>query len=428
MDDDDSFCVMLDGEGKIDGTTSSLDMSTRSWDGAIDPRNEALLDELRTDCAALSFPASSGTFWLPAERAHAITRTAMGTAEPSAPPAAGTVSLAEQLAAQVFAQHTAAAALHGHFDPARSGAEFWAQVRRPGAPHESIGMHWDKDEWFFADCAMFVHPQLSTVTYLAEGGAPTFVADGCTPQAMSDATRAGGGGAGAAEGLHASFPRVGKHLVFDGQLLHGAPAAWRTAAAGAAPAPAAAAAAAAAAAEQRPAQHRAPPRVTFLVNIWLNHRPMRVRPLPPAKAALLSRAAAADSGFWRLSPSADPRPALELALTAGCGASLWELPLHQTEQRQVLRCRLPCARALAQGALDDDAAGAGVVGETIAVSFGEGAEIVAATEAVATDEGVAESQGSRADVERMLQDEEDRGGEGEGERPAKKQKRTTSKA
>ena len=62
MDDDDSFCVMLDGEGKIDGTTSSLDMSTRSWDGAIDPRNEALLDELRTDCAALSFPASSGTF------------------------------------------------------------------------------------------------------------------------------------------------------------------------------------------------------------------------------------------------------------------------------------------------------------------------------------------------------------------------------
>ena len=449
-DDNDPFFVVLDASGKIDGTTSSLDMATRSWHGALDMTADGtLLEELRLDCQAMSFPANVGTFWLPAERAHAITRMPMPGA--AAPPAAlaGSVSLVEQLAAEVFCFHTAEAAALGHFDATISGAEFWAQVRRPGNARESIGLHWDKDEFFYADCAMFVHPQLSTVTYLTDHGAPTFVVDGCTPQALDRACASAPGGtdsasgadgagsvagavAAVAEGLHASFPRVGKHVVFDGQLLHGAPAAWD--AAGQAAAPAAAPAASAAPAVAAPAMAvpssggSAAPRVTFLVNVWLNHQPLRVRPLPKKKAALLSRApteaVAGGVGdikpLWQLRPGAVPRETIGLTVGVGAGESvpLWELPLHQAEQRQVLRCRLPTAHALAQGRLRHEWGEGGdfTSGETVAVAFGKGCEATAAVQPVDVEEtspaaasvpkrttGKKMNQSGRlADVERMI--------------------------
>ena len=62
-----------------------------------------------------------------------------------------------------------------------------------------------------------------------------------------------------------SYPRRGKHLVFDGRLLHGAPAhhALRTM-------------------EDTVSTRNATSsnRVTFLVNIWVNRQPSGVKPLP----------------------------------------------------------------------------------------------------------------------------------------------------
>ena len=67
---------------------------------------------------------------------------------------------------------------------------------------------------------MFIHPHLSTVSYLTDIGAPTIVFDKrvdysngshiCMDQ--SEASEA-----------FCSWPKIGKHLSFDGRLLHAAP-------------------------------------------------------------------------------------------------------------------------------------------------------------------------------------------------------------
>ena len=61
------------------------------------------------------------------------------------------------------------------FDKENSGSEWWAQVRRPDGLNAGISLHWDKDEAVYARDALFVHPQISTVTYLTSGGSPTVV-------------------------------------------------------------------------------------------------------------------------------------------------------------------------------------------------------------------------------------------------------------
>jgi hypothetical protein len=74
----------------------------------------------------------------------------------------------ESLARAVFRQHTAAAA--GGFDPARSGAEWWVQVRHvDDGQGEAVSFHWDKDEDLVDDYGVHVHPAISTVTYITGG-------------------------------------------------------------------------------------------------------------------------------------------------------------------------------------------------------------------------------------------------------------------
>jgi len=97
--------------------------------------------------------------------------------------------------------------------------------------------------------------QISTVTYLTRDGSPTIVLD-CTAHTQygkvqrQDISRA-----------WVSFPCPQKHMSFDGRLLHGAPA----------------------------LQQLQPDavRVTFLANVWLNHHPMSLRPLPSSTAKQL---------------------------------------------------------------------------------------------------------------------------------------------
>jgi len=108
-------------------------------------------------------------------------------------------------------------------------------------------MHWDRDYDLQADQGILLHPHLATVTYLTDVGGPTLVLDRVSPL-MQDETPCG-----PISRATASFPKVGRHLSFDGRLLHGAPSELMQ--------PAGKAAAGSAR------------RVTFLVNVWLNHKP-----------------------------------------------------------------------------------------------------------------------------------------------------------
>ena len=246
----------------------------------------------------------------------------------------------ERLALAVFAAHTRGV----EYDASRSGAEFWAQVRADGHAQEAVQFHWDVDEHCCDELGVNVQPHLSTVTYLTDVGAPTVVLGVPAPRAVADEEEA----YGAIPTAHVSWPRVGKHICFDGGLLHGTLPEAKV--------PAAAAAAG--------------PRVTFLVNVWLGWRPHGIRPLDAAlaekmsgsgggdgAAASSSSAAAADaiSALARLQPDA-PAPAVR-AKPAGAGGSMGYsqqhgrlLTLEFGRQAKVHAIRLPLPHGLAPAA------------------------------------------------------------------------------
>lgn len=208
----------------------------------------------------------------------------------------------EHVAKAIFEFHTKGCA----YPVARSGAEWWVQVRAIGdavteptvarddvgtkREGPSIGFHWDMDLEVMRDLGLGIHPHLSTVTYLTATGASTAVASQRRPDAETGVRLR------PRRKLCLSFPAVGKHFSFDGRYLHGAPAAVHT--------------------EQRhvePALPSAPPsvshslRVTFLVNLWLGYTPAGVRRLDPS--VLNSSAAATCSSVSML--SAVPSPCCE---------------------------------------------------------------------------------------------------------------------
>ena len=167
----------------------------------------------------------------------------------------------ERLARAIFQQHTAGVS----FDPATSGAEWWTQVRDGGRRHEGIPFHWDVDEH---RCALpggvHVHPHLSTVTYLTNVGAPTLVLDAGSPKAATKSAIATM--YGPVRSGYLSYPKVGRTIVFDGAKLHGAVPCT--------------------------GDHGAPAgmqRVTFLLNVWLGHRPQAVQPMFSSLAASMSQ-------------------------------------------------------------------------------------------------------------------------------------------
>ena len=154
-----------------------------------------------------------------------------------------------------------------------SGAEWWFVVREPvdhtvapepkhlsGQPKEidhdggvgGIDLHWDKDVVLAGMKLPYIHPVLSTVTYLSEFGAPTIVLpvrrtnEGTIDEKCPE--------------MNISYPATGKHLVFDGSLLHGVPESMNQ--------------------SKHDREVDKGPRVTFLVNIWLRHRPFAVQRFP----------------------------------------------------------------------------------------------------------------------------------------------------
>ena len=201
----------------------------------------------------------------------------------------------EQMALEIFHHHVPTTNNNYIYDPNTSGAEWWVQLR-PSPPagrysmhancdeaddntKSGISFHWDKDEDLRIMCGgtMYIHPHLSTVTYLTDLGAPTMVitkrVDPMSGQYIQEDTNVEG---------FVSWPKQGKHLSFDGRYLHAAPSdlleegmfeqqcAYDTTT------------------DEKilSRQHR---RVTFLVNIWLNYKPFNVHPFPDTMIGNLSK-------------------------------------------------------------------------------------------------------------------------------------------
>jgi len=228
--------VAIDVEGRVGGVSDcGLDFSFRSYPDESFQRYAGLTttkacDVIADDCKKCFVGES---FWL----------------------AAGSKPrcVLEELARRVFELHVAGT--DGTWDVDKSGAEWWVQVRREGDGHnETVSFHWDKDEDLVDGFGVNVHPAISTVTYVTESGAPTLVLDHVPPVMYEDVEQFRGAiGTG-----YLSFPKRGKHVAFDGRLLHGAPREL---------------------AKTRHVQ-KGYERVSFLVNIWLNYRPYAIEPFP----------------------------------------------------------------------------------------------------------------------------------------------------
>ena len=158
------------------------------------------------------------------------------------------------------------------------GAEWWLQVKKTdqesveshpqqqslgSAGAEAVDLHYDKDESLAEKFGLGSFPTLSTVTYLTEGSNPTVLFSRTYEQEDDDVI----------PDMMISHPVMGKHLVFDGRLLHGAPAhadlrsSYLSTGGDDA--------------KTREKEKKESPamRVTLLVNIWADRKPAGVHPL-----------------------------------------------------------------------------------------------------------------------------------------------------
>jgi hypothetical protein len=201
----------------------------------------------------------------------------------------------ESLVLSIFNKHTAVLD-PTTFKPQQSGAEWWtlvldddqneAETRSKNVSSDNhdnesdddeegneVGWHFDADYGLEAQAPnLLLHPRLATVTYLTDYGAPTVVLNVKSP-APSDTDKKSL--EQSVDRVWLSSPKIGKHMAFDGRLLHGAPATFFPPSHAAAAPPV----------EPHPKRIKldsaslSRKRVTLLVNIWLNHCPLDAEPL-----------------------------------------------------------------------------------------------------------------------------------------------------
>lgn len=221
-DDSDDDDESLLGEPSPHGETlrnaprTSLAAAAVAWHNAVP--TSSMCAALEADAATIANVAPGSTYWLEADEV--------------APCCA-----IEQFALAVLRFHACATD-----EPL--GVEWWVQRRRSDGDTPAMGLHWDSDDPHKRAYGEHLVPWLATVTYLGSKGAPTL----CLPAAADAHGRATKLRCGA----FVSQPVPGKHLAFDGRLLHGtllelAPAAVEG---------------------EEPYA-----RTTVLVNIWHKHRP-----------------------------------------------------------------------------------------------------------------------------------------------------------
>ncbi|CAM9153425.1 unnamed protein product [Hapterophycus canaliculatus] len=256
----------------------------------------------------------------------------------------------ERLALDIFEAHTPDA----RFNRATSGAEWWTQVIDES---DDIGWHWDKDYGMEAH-GINVHPCLATVTYLSANGGPTIILEKKGPMACEDVR----GVSGESSKAWISRPNLGKHICFDGRYLHAAPADLAVPPSPAPPGhrdvetkkrdkdgepksapPVGAAGVVATAASTIDSARRCPAtngggvrssgrRVTFLVNVWLNHAPKTAAPLPGTTAAKLSRGTLAA----RLAPADFVLPSVLCVRKRGADTSTADAGVLETGQSRAV--------------------------------------------------------------------------------------------
>lgn len=288
--EEEELAVGEDGRTIIGGT---VDYSTRCIDGAL-TQSDAASTSLLSDCQSAFTARSVGT------EDNYSTGSTFWVAAGSKPR-----TVLEKLALQIFEHHTAAAV----FDPEKSGAEWWTQCIDS---EDDIGLHWDRDYDMEASQGILLHPHLATVTYLSDSGAPTLVAQHVSPISLDQPLT------GAVGAAHVCWPRHGKHLAFDGRLLHGSPAEL------------------AQLGGKKRDESVARKRVTFLVNVWLNHVPWGSEKLPKSIAKKLARGEAP-----RLHLAATATKALPVRLGEQCPSVLHRFFFGDSARRLLFRMPFP---------------------------------------------------------------------------------------
>lgn len=290
--------------------TTKMEMNERGKQLKLD----TLIDDLLYDAEICDCALMPRTFWIPCKGMKPRCRM-------------------EELALEIFYHHvddSNSESEASDYDLNKSGAEWWVQIRpSPKAgrynllsnnnkddnnddeSQKGICFHWDKDEELrlLMDGNMYIHPHLSTVTYLTEGDTshhvPTIAFNYCVdaltgkylPPLDENNTSDDQDSKQQAQEAQAylSWPRRGKHLSFDGRFLHAAPSdlvSNRNSTA-------------TVTATDKQKQEssnnnedsiknekileRRTWRVTFLVNIWLNYKPFNVKPFPSSMIDKLTK-------------------------------------------------------------------------------------------------------------------------------------------
>jgi len=169
--------------------------------------------------------------------------------------------------------------------------------------NDDIGFHWDRDYTVEDTCGVNVHPHIATVTYLTELGGPTVILEKVGSVMCKECFY------GDTHTAYFSWPRSGKHISFDGRWLHGAPSSLNLESDELATENANNVGLSCDETDMdcmpRPKRHKqdkqpstakhdviaAPSlkkRITFLVNVWLNHKPLGSEPLGSQYLAQLS--------------------------------------------------------------------------------------------------------------------------------------------
>lgn len=249
-----SSALHQDEEGRVQGTAESGILILPFTEHMISSHQTHQLHRLKEQCCEL-VKFSKDTFWI------------NSTASPSC--------LFEEYALNIFHYYCQDKA----DDPAGSGAEWWVQVKYDDIDKEApdateitietnsnrsngIDLHYDKDEEIGELFGIGIFPQISTVTYLSsrEHDIPTLIVDNLTSSPVGSPIKH----------AYISEPIFGKHISFDGRYLHGAPVQLKNLFMKSL--------------ERNPAE----PRVTFLVNIWLNYHPVKVQPIPQSILKLIN--------------------------------------------------------------------------------------------------------------------------------------------
>mmetsp|Transcript_27502 Transcript_27502/g.32095 ORF Transcript_27502/g.32095 Transcript_27502/m.32095 type:complete len:457 (-) Transcript_27502:25-1395(-) len=136
----------------------------------------------------------------------------------------------EKLAMEIFKTHTKDLIPGRHYDVERSGAEWWTLVLEVNNNEEDneeeedgddeVGMHFDADYGLEEQLPNYMlHPRVATVTYLSNVGVPTLILNKRSPPPTDVDKKSLNGSIGLG---WISCPMLGKHIAFDGRLLHGA--------------------------------------------------------------------------------------------------------------------------------------------------------------------------------------------------------------